>query len=45
MGQLFHLTPGSQNTNRRTYATFPSFTSSPLLLLSPDPSLPPLSAL
>ena len=44
-GQLFHLTPGSQNTNQRTYATSPSSTSSPPLLLSPNPSFPPLSSL
>lgn len=27
MGQLFHLTLGSQNTNQRTYATSPYSTS------------------
>ena len=30
-GQLFHLTPGSQNTNQRTYVTSPSSTSFPPL--------------
>lgn len=41
MGQLSHLTPGSQNTNQRTYVASPSSTSPPPLLLSPNPSFPP----
>lgn len=44
-GQLSHLTPGSQNTNQRIYVTSPSSTSLPPLLLSPNPSFPPLSSL
>lgn len=39
MGQLSPLTPGSQNTNQRTYVASPSSTSLPPLLLSLSPSL------
>ena len=44
MGQLSPLTPGSQNTNQRTYVASPSSTSPPPLLLSLSPSFPPLSS-
>lgn len=45
MGQLSLLTPGSQNTNQRTYVASHSSTSPSPLLLSLNPSLPPLSSL
>lgn len=41
MGQLSLLTPGSQNTNQRTYVASPSSAFLPPLLLSLSPSLPP----
>lgn len=44
-GQLSPLTPGSQNTNQRTYVTSPFSPSTPPLLLSQTPSLPLLSSL